>query len=299
MDNSPVILEKPDDLTLEECQEAFILFRWKMNKGNFDLIMTLANQGLWHICEQIFGYLNYETVENCRRVSELWNESLERIALIKFLQEFGDRDIENTNEKVSAIVAGWKNAAKEYGFQASLENLQKVKDSLQNLLRENGECCKYPVREAAKIGAVKLMEFMLRTSFDMNAKDDFGSTALHLACIYGQTETAQLIIKSSKEFGIDLNAKDDFGKTALHEACIDGKTETAQLIIKSSKEFGIDLNAKDKDGNTAFHEACRFGLTSIFFHFWISFKELEWFGSEFQNSLKKTKSLKKFSKKIY
>ena len=37
---------------------------------------------------------------------------------------------------------------------------------------------------------------------------------------------------------------------------------------------------------------------SIFFHFWISFKELEWFGSEFQNSLKKTKSLKKFSKKF-
>merc|ERR1712004_309317 len=91
MDNSPVMKkrrkeeeEKPDDLTLQECQEA-----------NFDLIMTLANQGLWHICEQIFGYLNYETVENCRKVSELWNESLERIALIKFLQEFGDRDVEH------------------------------------------------------------------------------------------------------------------------------------------------------------------------------------------------------------
>jgi len=206
--NSPVMMEKPDDLTLEECQEA-----------NFDLIMTLANQGLWHICEQIFGYLNYETVENCRKVSELWNESLERIALIAFLQEFGDRDVENTNEKVSAIVAGWKKAAKEYGFQASLENLQKVKDSLQNLLRENGECCKYPVHEAAKIGAVKLMEFILRTSYDMNTKDNNGWTAWHLACIYGQTETAQLItekiLKNWKEFGIDIKAQDNEGKTAL------------------------------------------------------------------------------------
>ena len=123
MDNSPVMMEKPDDLTLEECQEA-----------NFDLIMTLANQNLWHICEQIFGYLNYETVENCRKVSELWNVSLERIALITFLQEFGDRDVEYTNEKVSAIVAGWKKAAKEYGFQASLEDLQEIKGSLQNLI---------------------------------------------------------------------------------------------------------------------------------------------------------------------
>ena len=43
------------------------------------------------------------------------------------------------------------------------------------------------------------------------------------------------------------------------------------------------------------------GLTEVLFS-WISFKELEWFGSEFQNSLKKkqkvSKSLKKFSKKI-
>ena len=32
-----------------------------MKIGDFDLIMALANQGLWHIYEQIFGYLNYET----------------------------------------------------------------------------------------------------------------------------------------------------------------------------------------------------------------------------------------------
>ena len=94
MDNSPVMKKRRKEEQEQECQEA-----------NFDLIMTLANQGLWHICEQIFGYLNYETVENCRKVSELWNKSLERIALITFLQDFGDRHVENTNEKVSAIVA--------------------------------------------------------------------------------------------------------------------------------------------------------------------------------------------------
>ena len=38
---------------------------------------------------------------------------------------------------------------------------------------------------------------------------------------------------------------------------------------------------------------------SIFFHFWISFKELEWFGSEFQNSLKKNKKSQKILKKNY
>jgi len=253
MGKSPVMMEKPDDLTLEKCQEA-----------NFDLIMTLANQNLWHICEQIFGYLNYETVENCRKVSELWNVSLERIALITFLQEFGDRDGERLVDhveldpkgKVSTIVAGWKKAAKEYGFQASLEELQEIKGSLQDLLVASGKCCEYPVHEAAIIGAVKLMEFILRTEYDLNAEDDSGMTVWHCACRYGQTETAQLLIKSPNEFGIDLNAKDDYGSTAWHWACCYGQTETAQLLIHSSKEFGINLNAKDDYGQTGLHEAC-------------------------------------------
>merc|ERR1712049_78226 len=98
----------------------------------------------------------------------------------------------------------------------------------------------------------KLMEFILRTSFDMNTKAYNGWTVLHEACYYGQTETAQLIIKSSIEFGIDLNAKDNIaGSTALHLACISGRTETVQMILKNWKEFGIDIKAQNNQGKTA------------------------------------------------
>ena len=166
------------------------------------------------IRDQIFDHLNHKTVLICRQVCQFWNESLARMSFVKLLQEFGDRDVEYTDEKVSTIVAGWNEAAKMFVAQASLEELQEVKDSLLRLARGNGKCCPYPVHEAAKIGAVKLMEFILRTSFDMNTKDYYGRTAWHEACINGQTETAQLIIQSSKEFGIDLNAKDDYGWTA-------------------------------------------------------------------------------------
>ena len=72
-----------------------------------------------------------------------------------------------------------------------------------------------------------------------------------MACSNGQTETAQLIIQSSKEFSIDLNAKDDEGDTALHRACIIGHTETVQIILENWKEFGIDIRAQDNDGKTA------------------------------------------------
>ena len=58
-------------------------------------------------------------------------------------------------------------------------------------------------------------------------------------------------LKSSKDFGIDLNAKDNNGSTALHLACINGKTETVQMILKNWKEFGIDIKAQNNQGQTA------------------------------------------------
>ena len=261
MDNSPVMMEKPNDLTLEQCQEAFAMAKAQKVRQCLELIMR--SQGLCHIREQIFGFLSYETLENCRKVSKLWKESLERIALIKCIEEFGDREVERQLtfynlllrdpkiEKVSTIFPGWKNAAQKYGVQASIEDLENVNDSLKKIVRGNGKCFEYPVHEAAIDGDVRLMEFILRTSYDMNTKDELGSTVWHLACINGQTETAQLIIQNSKEFGIDLNAKDNDGSTALHWACSNGQTETVQMILKNWKEFGVDIKAQDNQGQTA------------------------------------------------
>ena len=52
----------------------------------------MENEGLWHLLEHIFGYLDYETVVICRKVSYLWDEllePLERSFLVNILQEFG------------------------------------------------------------------------------------------------------------------------------------------------------------------------------------------------------------------
>ena len=187
---------------------------------------------------------------------------MERIALVKFLQEFGDKLMENPDwepipgkpakcweqfDKVSNIFFAWQKTVKNYATQASLEDLQEVKDSLKKLLIKDGKYGEDPVHEAAKNGDVKLMEFLMK---------GYGQTAMHWACRNGNTETVQLIIQSSKDFGIDLNAKDNSGDTAWIEACLHGKTETAQLIIQHSKDFDIDLNAKGRCGMTAMHEAC-------------------------------------------
>ena len=101
---------------------------------------VMDNPNLWHIRDQIFEPLNHETVLICRLVCKFWNESLAKMSFLKLLQEFGDRDVEYTDEKVSTIVAGWKEAAKMFVAQASLAELQEVKDSLLSLATGTATC---------------------------------------------------------------------------------------------------------------------------------------------------------------
>ena len=55
---------------------------------------------------------------------------MERMAYVKLLQDFGDRDVENTNEKVSTYILGWQEAVKEYNAIACIDDLREVTNSL-------------------------------------------------------------------------------------------------------------------------------------------------------------------------
>ena len=287
--NLPTTMEKPDDLTLEECQEAFAMFRIQ-RKVQQCIDLIIKSQGLWHIRDQIFGPLNHETLENCRKVSESWNESLQRMALVKYLEEFGEslrimallRNFEREDvngEEVSAIIRipEWNKAVKDYGAKSSIEDLQEIKDSLDMI---NGKDLEYPIHQAAGHGALKLMEFILTTSFDMNSIDQHGKNIFQVACQNGKIEIVNLLIESTKH-DIDLNARDYDGATALLLACKYGETETAKFRIGLSTinggindfnaySFGrigkiklmIELSikyARHNDGRTPFLETCSNG----------------------------------------
>ena len=222
---------------------------------------VMTNEGLWHIIEQIFGYLNYETIKTCLKVSELWNESLQKFALVKFLEEFGDRTVNypDPNTKVSTYkeyILGWKKASQKYGIKATTEDLQEIKDALEQLIEPDGKCWGCPVHQAAKNGSVKFLDFLLSTSFNVNSRDFNGFTVFHEACKWGKIECAKLLIESSPKNDLDLNARDNDEQTAFLRACQFGRTETVKLLVESN---GIDLNAQDKNGRTAFLWAYRKG----------------------------------------
>ena len=231
-----------------------------LKNQNFDLIMALADHQ-WDIFELVFGFLNHDTVETCRKVSKDWDISLEKISRVKFLEEFGHKKVDDVYDygfrplaKVLTVIPGWQRAVKKYAAQATNEDLMEVQEAIKKLVMRDDKCWP-PVHYAAAGGSVKLLKLILMSSYDMNTREwTRGWTPLHLACFYGRTETVQWFIQCSKEHEIDLNARDDQGNTVLHLACYSRvrHTKTVRLIMNNLKEFAIDMkDAQNNNGKTA------------------------------------------------
>lgn len=82
---------------------------------------------------------------------------------------------------------------------------------------------------------------------DINAKDHFGSTALHWAITTRQRCVLEMLLATE---GIDINAVDGNGASALHRAATRGKLDALTFLLLQPT---IDVNIADKHGNTALH----------------------------------------------
>ncbi|EAX96674.1 ankyrin repeat protein, putative [Trichomonas vaginalis G3] len=93
-----------------------------------------------------------------------------------------------------------------------------------------------------------LDKYFLSLGVYVNKKLLDGKTALHIAALYNNKETAELLISHS----IYINEKDKDRETALHnKAAISNSKETAELLISN----GANIYEKDKRGRTALHIA--------------------------------------------
>ncbi len=93
--------------------------------------------------------------------------------------------------------------------------------------------------DAAGNGNLAIIEEMLNSSININAKNHNGETALIYASQYGHTEIVKLLIDK----GADVNIQNDHGYTALMYASTELKIEIIKLLIKA----GADANIKTND----------------------------------------------------
>ncbi|KAI1748987.1 ankyrin repeat-containing domain protein [Xylaria castorea] len=101
---------------------------------------------------------------------------------------------------------------------------------------------------------VDLVELLLDHEWDVNARDQNGDTALHLAAGRGLLSVMELLISR----GADCNAHGKNGGTPLHRAIIMGGKAAVQTLLKK----GADINAKDNEDTTPLWRASYYGRFS-------------------------------------
>ena len=102
---------------------------------------------------------------------------------------------------------------------------------------------------------VAILQSLIDSGANVNAKDKQGVTALHWAVYKAHEEIAHLLIDK----GADVNAKEKSGVTALHTAVQKGHVAMVELLL--DKE--ADVDATNKLGVTALHTAVQKGHVAI------------------------------------
>lgn len=139
-----------------------------------------------------------------------------RYSLVKFLIEAGaDIHIKDKDHKTALVYAIEKNHIKVIIYLSDKANEPIVKPKEENLF------------SAAKNGKMEEVAFYLSMQ-DVNAANEDGKTALHIASEAGEFETAAFLLNR----GADTKLLDHDGRSALNYAKLSGNKELIKLLTQ-------------------------------------------------------------------
>lgn len=109
----------------------------------------------------------------------------------------------------------------------------------------------------------EMLSLFLNRKLPIDAPDNDGATALHLAMLDEGYTTSKYKIEDLVTFGADVNARDNTGRTPLHVSALYGnKTEGLKTLLAKP----VSVNARDNAGVTPLHLAAQRGDHDVVKH---------------------------------
>jgi ankyrin repeat protein len=97
-------------------------------------------------------------------------------------------------------------------------------------------------------------------NLDVNAKNIYGVSSLHMACSRGNAVALEELLTSPS---LDVYITDNHGDTALHEACLLGDIAIVQMLLTAMDKKGMNVLLPNHDKQTPLHFACKKGFTDV------------------------------------
>ena len=109
--------------------------------------------------------------------------------------------------------------------------------------------------DSAGSGNLAVVKLFVEAGMSVNARDEDGDTALHVAARRGHLEVVEYLVGA----GAYVRAANWSGRTALHVAAAFEHLEVLEFLVGA----GADVNATDKRGRTALHDAALWGRLAV------------------------------------
>ncbi|HEY4254802.1 MAG TPA: ankyrin repeat domain-containing protein, partial [Chlamydiales bacterium] len=107
------------------------------------------------------------------------------------------------------------------------------------LLESKGNFGNTPLIDAAGTGNLKNLEALLQEGANLDARDNKGWTALHVAVCYNKTEIIRFLLAQNKDL---LKAQDNMGNTPFFCAALFGRRDICEIFLEKESAIKFVVN---------------------------------------------------------